>query len=1062
MFVLLGLSLSSGALAATIAVNTTSDSRVHGDGICTFREALENANQDGDYTAGDCASGSGHDEIVFNIPTSDPGIYLVDELDEAEITAITSDNTSLEDTDVDGSEDLNVCLMSADNSDSGDTYPLIYVGLESVMGEDECDTWFTQNHLPAAGGWSEHATYFVEGAFTNATPGEEGGAYTWAGGDGLTFGYDVVGIFPAYEYGVAYVDWPGAEEEGYQNPGNVWLGVGSESRYSSVTEPDSVVGYLIDYFGFKLGLYSHSDQDPGCSTYEDMGASCDYDGSITIFSKVGDSYVLQDPPEGVDFYDDNDHSMTVAQSSASISYEAGDYYAGVALTNSGTLAAPTVLSSNTIGGASAANGDGLTIAGTSVVTSTNDSITNNTGDNLICSASGTTQKMINTDFEYDSDTSKTNVTAGTVNAYYRTRAYTPSISSGTATWTTASEGTPVDSAGDPISGQTITDNYSTYITPLAYAINSSGLETDNNDFTITTSSGAFDYTLDTVDETATFSSAVYVDATSGNDSTGAGTSAAPYATIAKALTTLATSGTIHATGTFTEQVSLTSSHSGTSGSYATIQAWSGQDAPVINATGNSYGFSLAGAQYIEISGFTVQNATSSGIYLSGAAIATLSDNVITSNVNGASVVGTSALTSSGDSIISNTTDNLVHSSTGTSQMINTDFEYDSDTDLANVTAGTVQVYYRTRAYTANLDSGTVTWTTTSDGTPVDSSAEDIAGQTITDNYTSYITPLAYTIMLSGLGTDNNDFTLTASSDAGASGTVDYTLDTVDETATFAEAVMGGMISSDITPPSAPAGISVSLNSEGAPVVTWTDPADLDLGRIDVLRGIGSNPVSGTAVANIAPGVQSYTESGADNGTIYTYALRGVDTANNYSDITDQVSITAQGTTGGGGGGGGGGGYTPPLPDQEEDDGLLDAEELISTNLPTAEDVASGTARLVKSPESDSVYLVDTEAGTKQPILNAGVFEDRGFSWADIEEVGEGELAEYSMERLVVQPDSSVLKFSDNRVYEVRSDYELHWIPDEETFLSYHEWPQIEVLIDSLMPLFSIVLDWVAP
>ena len=80
MFVLLGLSLSSGALAATIAVNTTSDSRVHGDGICTFREALENANQDGDYTAGDCASGSGHDEIVFNIPTSDPGClsYLDD------------------------------------------------------------------------------------------------------------------------------------------------------------------------------------------------------------------------------------------------------------------------------------------------------------------------------------------------------------------------------------------------------------------------------------------------------------------------------------------------------------------------------------------------------------------------------------------------------------------------------------------------------------------------------------------------------------------------------------------------------------------------------------------------------------------------------------------------------------------------------------------------------------------------------------------------------------------------------------------------------------------------
>jgi hypothetical protein len=48
-------------------VDTNADSAVAGDGACSLREALTNANTDSDTTAGDCVAGSGADAIEFNI-----------------------------------------------------------------------------------------------------------------------------------------------------------------------------------------------------------------------------------------------------------------------------------------------------------------------------------------------------------------------------------------------------------------------------------------------------------------------------------------------------------------------------------------------------------------------------------------------------------------------------------------------------------------------------------------------------------------------------------------------------------------------------------------------------------------------------------------------------------------------------------------------------------------------------------------------------------------------------------------------------------------------------------
>ena len=53
--------------ANTITVNTLSDSSTAGDGLCSLREAITNANSASDTTMGDCVPGTGNDTIVFSL-----------------------------------------------------------------------------------------------------------------------------------------------------------------------------------------------------------------------------------------------------------------------------------------------------------------------------------------------------------------------------------------------------------------------------------------------------------------------------------------------------------------------------------------------------------------------------------------------------------------------------------------------------------------------------------------------------------------------------------------------------------------------------------------------------------------------------------------------------------------------------------------------------------------------------------------------------------------------------------------------------------------------------------
>jgi CSLREA domain-containing protein len=55
------------AQANSLTVNTTADISSPGDGLCSLRDAIQNANTDLDLSGGDCSAGSGADTITFSV-----------------------------------------------------------------------------------------------------------------------------------------------------------------------------------------------------------------------------------------------------------------------------------------------------------------------------------------------------------------------------------------------------------------------------------------------------------------------------------------------------------------------------------------------------------------------------------------------------------------------------------------------------------------------------------------------------------------------------------------------------------------------------------------------------------------------------------------------------------------------------------------------------------------------------------------------------------------------------------------------------------------------------------
>ena len=81
------------AYAASIVINSSTDNTTAGDGNCTLREAINNANSNSDTTSGDCIAGNGTDSITFStagpIALSGTELSITDDL--SIIGAVTID-----------------------------------------------------------------------------------------------------------------------------------------------------------------------------------------------------------------------------------------------------------------------------------------------------------------------------------------------------------------------------------------------------------------------------------------------------------------------------------------------------------------------------------------------------------------------------------------------------------------------------------------------------------------------------------------------------------------------------------------------------------------------------------------------------------------------------------------------------------------------------------------------------------------------------------------------------------------------------------------------------------
>jgi CSLREA domain-containing protein len=62
--VLMAMVLAGPAQAATLTVTTTADEQ-NADGLCSLREAIENANRNNQSGSADCPAGVGEDTISF-------------------------------------------------------------------------------------------------------------------------------------------------------------------------------------------------------------------------------------------------------------------------------------------------------------------------------------------------------------------------------------------------------------------------------------------------------------------------------------------------------------------------------------------------------------------------------------------------------------------------------------------------------------------------------------------------------------------------------------------------------------------------------------------------------------------------------------------------------------------------------------------------------------------------------------------------------------------------------------------------------------------------------------
>jgi hypothetical protein len=123
---------------------------------------------------------------------------------------------------------------------------------------------------------------------------------------------------------------------------------------------------------------------------------------------------------------------------------------------------------------------------------------------------------------------------------------------------------------------------------------------------------------------------------------------------------------------------------------------------------------------------------------------------------------------------------------------------------------------------------------------------------------------------------------------------------------------------------------------------------------------------------------------------------------------------------------------------------------------TGEPATGVKAILYRSPSVSTVFVIDETKKTKSPIFNETVFLLNGYSWAEVKTVSEATLAQYTLGKMLMYPEGSVVKFiTSPKVFKVGANYVLNWITNETVFKGLgYAFNQVKDLTDSFWSLFN--------
>ena len=155
-----GLRYDIGAYELAQIVNTLADNMTNGDGFCTLREAITNANADLDTTGGDCIAGTGADTIIFASSLGTATITL------ASMLPVITDSDGLT---IDGENRISIS--------GNDSVRVLYVGFTGMLTLQNISV--THGSADPGGGlFSEGTLIITNSTFLNNSSAGSGGGVT--------------------------------------------------------------------------------------------------------------------------------------------------------------------------------------------------------------------------------------------------------------------------------------------------------------------------------------------------------------------------------------------------------------------------------------------------------------------------------------------------------------------------------------------------------------------------------------------------------------------------------------------------------------------------------------------------------------------------------------------------------------------------------------------------------------------------------------------------------------------------------------------------------------------